>query len=363
MDTMTLLAMLVGGLFGLVVGADLMVRGAAKLALSWGISPLVVGLTIVSIGTSAPEIAVSVGGAFKGETEIAIGNVVGSNIFNVLGVLGLSALIIPLAVSVQIIRQEVPVMIGVSVLLIASTLDGRISTWDALLFLACAAGYIAFLVHQSRSSRDAENESLADVPMDSTWDRHWAVRVGLVIVGLILLVVGSNALVSGATDIAKSFGVSDLVIGLTIVAIGTSLPELATSAIAAWKGHGDLAIGNVVGSNIFNIILCLGASGLAAGSAGLPIAEQVLRVDLWFMLAVAMSCMPIFLGRTMSRAVGAGFLVTYAVYTVYLVLSSRDPEGAQALGSMLLGYVLPLVVVGLIVMMIRALVRGPQPTA
>lgn len=329
------------GLVALVVGAELLVRGSSRLALSFGVSPLVVGLTIVAFGTSAPEVAVSVGSALRGSTDVAIGNVVGSNIFNVLFILGASAVITPLAVHAQILKQEVPIMIGLSILLVVLAQDGVIGRTEGIVFLSLLAAYTVFLVVQSRRQA-AQNAELAEtVPKATGWDGHWAVQVLLVIAGLGLLVLGADLLVLAATSFAKSFGVSDVVIGLTIVAAGTSLPEVATSLMAAVRGQRDIAIGNVVGSNTFNIAGCLGATGVVAKD-GLPVGQGVLAFDLWVMLAVAVLCLPVFLtGRRIGRTEGVFFLLAYTAYTLWLVLDAKKHEGLEKLRWTLLYVALP----------------------
>ncbi|HET9693783.1 MAG TPA: calcium/sodium antiporter, partial [Steroidobacteraceae bacterium] len=270
--------MFLGGLAALVVGAEALVRGASRLALALGISPLVVGLTIVAFGTSSPEAAVSVGAVVNGSTDIAIGNVVGSNVFNVLVVLGLSALVVPLAVDSQIIRQEVPIMIGASLLLMVLVVDGRLGRLDAAVLLALLIGYTTFLVWQSRRETQAIKAEYAGGVTPSGTGAHWTVQVLLIVAGLVLLVLGSEWLVDASVAFARALGVSDLVIGLTIIAAGTSMPELATSLLAAVRGERDIAVGNVIGSNTFNILGCLGLSGLVARD-GLGIAPAVLNFD------------------------------------------------------------------------------------
>ena len=225
------------GLVALVIGAELLVRGASRLAVSFGVSPLVVGLTVVAFGTSAPEMAVSVGSALAGNADLAIGNVVGSNIANVLLILGISALITPLLVDEQIIRQEIPIMIGASALLVVMALDGRIGLLESIVLFALVIAYTVFLVIQSRrASKAVQDEFETGIPT-STWDSHWAVQVALIAVGLVMLVVGADWLVDAAVAFARAFGVSDLVIGLTVVAVGTSMPEIATSIVAAIRGQ------------------------------------------------------------------------------------------------------------------------------
>ena len=341
------------GLAALIAGAEILVRGASRLAVSWGVSPLVVGLTVVAFGTSAPEMAVSVGAALSGSADLAIGNVVGSNIANVLLILGLSALVAPLLVHEQIIRQEIPIMIGASLVVVAMALDGRIGRIEAALLFVLVIAYTVFLVVQSRrASQAAEDEFAAEIPT-SRWDRHWAVQVALVIGGLALLVLGADWLVGAAVAFAKVMGVSDLVIGLTVVAVGTSMPEIATSLIAAVRGQRDIAVGNVVGSNIFNLLAVLGAAGLVS-TGGLDVPNAARNFDLWVMLAVAFACLPILLtGREIARWEGAVFLGYYAAYVLYLVLAAQRHASLQAFSSVMLSYVIPLTAVTLLVSFMR----------
>jgi cation:H+ antiporter len=351
------------GLLALIGGAELLVRGASRLAVSFGISPLVVGLTIVALGTSAPEIAVSVGAALDGRTDIAIGNVVGSNIMNVLFILGLCALVTPLVVNVQTVRQEVPIMIGASLLLLVFALDGRVGFWESGALVALLLAYTVFLVLQSRrESQATRDEYLHEVVKASRWDAHWAMQLLLIAAGLALLVWGSQWLVAAASAFARAMGVSDLVIGLTIVAAGTSLPEVATSIMAALRKERDIAIGNVIGSNIFNLLGCVGLSGLVAAD-GLPIAAGLLNFDLWVMLAVAFACLPVFLtGREIARWEGGMLLAYYVVYVTYVVLGAQQHAVLPAFGAAMLSFVLPLTVVTLVVAMLRpARAAGERP--
>lgn len=332
------LFLFLAGLLALVVGSELLVRGASRLAALLGLSPLVIGLTVVSIGTSAPEIAVSVESAWRGVTDLTVGNVVGSNVFNVLAILGLSALFIPLSVHNQIIRQEMPILIGASGLLLFFGLDGQISPGEALFLLAGLISYLVFLVRQARQANQNSQASQVDHENigNSTKQANQASTPGflerpfgsasLVVVGLVLLVTGSQALVTASVAFAKILGVSDLVIGLTIVAAGTSLPELAASVAAAIKGERDMAVGNVVGSSIFNILGCLGLSGLVA-SGGLVIPNSVLVFDQWVMLAAFLACIPAFItGREIARWEGGIFLFYYFAYTGYLILASQSHQ-------------------------------------
>lgn len=344
------------GLTALVVGADVLVRGASKLALSIGISPLVVGLTIVALGTSAPEMAVSTGAVLKGQTDIAVGNVVGSNIFNILVVLGLSALITPLVVHLQIIRQELPIMVGAVVLLLVMGWDGQIAWYEAALFLVLTVLYTVFLIVQSRRETAAAAQYSEEIQAaePGAWDAKLPVQMGLIAAGLVLMVFGSDWLVSSAVFFARSFGVSELVIALTIVAAGTSMPEVATSVVAAIKGRRDIAVGNVVGSCIFNVLGCIGLSGVVAGTTGLVLAPSVMAFDMWVMLAVSVACLPVFLsGREIARWEGGVFLGYYVAYLTYLILVAQQHAALRLMEQVMMGVVVPLTVVALVASLIR----------
>jgi cation:H+ antiporter len=351
MDAMTF-ALFVAGLGLLVLGAEWLVRGASRLAAALGISPLVIGLTVVAYGTSSPEMAVSVKSALGGQPDLAVGNVVGSNVFNVLFILGASALITPLLVSSQLIRLDVPIMIGVSALTLLLAADGSISRLDAAVLFAGAVAYTIFQIRQSRKETAAIRDE---------YEREYApkrsstgVNLAFVAAGLALLVLGSRWLVNGAVAFAQAFGVSELVIGLTIVAAGTSLPEVATSILAAVRGERDIAVGNVVGSNIFNILAVLGLSGLAA-PAGLPVSSALVTFDIPVMIAVAVACLPIFAsGATIARWEGALFLFLYVAYTAYLVLAAQEHDALPAFSGVMQAFVLPLTALTLAVVGWRA---------
>ncbi len=358
--TWTVIALLILGLILLVVGAEMLVRGASRLATAVGISPLVVGLTVVAFGTSSPELAVSVQSAFSGQADLALGNVVGSNVFNVLFILGLSALITPLVVSQQLVRLDVPVMIGVSVLLLLLSLDGLIGRWEGGLLFAGIISYTWFLIRQSRRESAAAAALSADVVPDAGESMGGAgVRnVALVIVGLVLLVLGSGWLVDGAVELASSLGVSELVIGLTIVAAGTSLPEVATSVMASIRGERDIAVGNVVGSNIFNILAVLGLSALVAPE-GIEVGRSAMVFGIPVMTAVALACLPIFFsGYLIARWEGALFLGYYIAYTLYLVIQSTDHPLLPAYEIAMLFFVVPLTVITLVVVGLRTRTRA-----
>ena len=319
MELMTLL-LLVIGLVLLTFGADVLVKGASSLAGSLGISPLIIGLTVVAFGTSAPELSVSVSSAFKGSAEIAVGNVVGSNICNVLLILGLSAMAASLVVQKQLVRFDIPIMIYGSLLVLLMGIDGVISRIDGLLLFSGIVAYTVFLIKEARRQGVTVVGGADDIaPPQPLWK-----NIILLVVGLVMLVLGSQWLVDGAVEIAKYFGLSELVIGLTIVAVGTSLPELATSVMASLKGERDIAVGNILGSNIFNIGVVLGLSGMVAPD-GLPVAQSSLVVDIPVMILVAFACLPVFLANyTVTRSDGVAFLVCYVVYVLYVVLAAQQ---------------------------------------
>lgn len=343
MDPGTLLFLVLGFAF-LVGGAELVVRGSSRLAGAFGVHPLLVGLTLVSYGTSAPEVAVNVEAATRDAGGLALGNVAGSNIFNVLVVLGVSAVVAPLAVQRRLVRLDLPVLVGVSLLPLLLGLDHVLDPAEGALLLLLGLGYTSILVFLAlRGGEETSSPEAPVVPSD--------VRPGLAarVVDLLMtvggvggLVLGARWLVRAATAIARSAGVSELVIGLTLVAAATSLPELATSFVATLRGERDLAIGNVVGSNIFNVLIVLGAGAVASGG-GLDVPTAALTFDLPIVLAVALACLPVFFsGWTISRGEGAVFLLYYAIYVAYLFLDATGHESDDLLGAALLVFVVPL---------------------
>lgn len=335
----------IAGIVLLVSGAELLVRGSARLAAATGISPLVVGLTVVAFGTSSPELAVSVQASMAGEVDIAVGNVVGSNIFNVLLVLGLSAAIVPLVISSQLVRLEVPVMIAVSVVMLLMALDGMLSRTECAVLAAALVVYIVMQIVLSRRSAEPTND-------DTIVTGNAATNILLIVIGLGLLVLGSRWLVQAAVDIAQAFGVTQLVIGLTIVAAGTSMPELATSVIAGLRGQRDIAVGNIIGSNIFNILAVLGISGVLS-STGIPVSNAALTMDIPVMVAVAVLCLPVFSTYTITRWQGLLFLAYYGLYTGYLILDSADHEGLAEYRALIVTVVVPLTVVTVVAFSVR----------
>jgi cation:H+ antiporter len=364
---MVIALQLLGGLAVLTAGADLLVRGAAKLAAIARISPLVIGLTVVAYGTSTPELTVSAITALEGRTDIALGNVVGSNIFNVLFILGVSALIIPLQVHAQLLRFDVPLMIGASCLTWVLGFDGRIGLIDGAVLFAGIVAYTGWSVYASRRENGTVQQEFAsefglpERPASGSRARQSLMNLGLVLAGLALLVLGSKWFVDGASEVARLAGLTELVIGLTVVAAGTSLPEVATSVVAAIKGERDIAVGNVIGSNLFNILGVLGVSGLLSvlnGSGGLAVSETALRFDIPVMIAAAVGCLPIFLtGRTISRIEGAILLFYDFVYTAWLIFSAYGHPGLLTLKYAVLVFALPITAIVLLIDLWRH-VRG-----
>ncbi|WP_147652922.1 calcium/sodium antiporter [Vulcaniibacterium gelatinicum] len=353
--TLPAVVFLVLGLALLAAGAELLVRGAARLAARCGISPLVIGLTVVAFSTSSPELAVSVQSGLSGQADIAVGNIVGSNIFNVLVVLGLSALIAPLVVKQQLVRLDVPLMIGVSVLFWVMALDGRIGLFDGLLLTAGIVAYTVFAIRQSRlESPDVQAEYAQEFDGGaSAWIDRLPIQIVFIAAGLALLVLGATWLVDSAVAIAHALGVSEIVIGLTIVAAGTSLPELATSVVAALRGERDIAVGNVIGSSLFNLLAIAGIAALVT-PGGLDVATALVRFDLPVMIAAALACLPIFTtGHRIARWEGALFFSYYAVYVTYLILAATQHTALPAYSATMLGFVLPLTAVTLIVLLVR----------
>lgn len=344
---------LIVGLILLVVGAEVMVRGASRLAVSIGITPLVVGLTVVAFGTSSPEMAVSIRSALAGQPDIALGNVVGSNIFNVLFILGICAIILPLRVSFRLVRLDVPLMIGISLLLWVLALDGQIGLFDGLLLFGGVVSYTAFAIYEGRKEERARQTAANETAPARPTPVQLLLQLGMIVVGLVLLVIGSDWLVDGAIAIARVAGISELVIGLTIVAAGTSLPEAATSVVASLKGERDIAVGNVVGSNIFNILSILGLTSIIKPIA---VAPAALGFDIPVMIAVAVACLPIFFtGMEIARWEGMLFFGYYVAYTLFLILASTQHAALPLFSSVIALFVLPLTAVTLLVLGLRAL--------
>ena len=318
---------LVVGLILLVGGAEILIKGASKLAATVGISPLIIGLTVVAFGTSAPELAVSLNASLHGQADIALGNVVGSNICNILLILGISALIAPLVVAQQLVKLDVPIMIGVSALTLFFGLDGRINRSDGVILFLGGLAYTVFLLYQSQRETDVAVQAEYAKFGDRTRSlKEASSNGGLFLGGAIMLVTGSQLLVNSAVAIAEFLGASPLIVSLTVIAFGTSLPELATSVMASIRGERDIAVGNIIGSNIFNILVVLGLSS-AVSTTGVGIPQSAMSFDLPIMLAVAVMCLPIcFTGNEVSRREGLLLLLYYLLYIGYLVSHATDPD-------------------------------------
>lgn len=328
MDTFTLVRFVVGLLL-LLAGAEALVRGASSLARAVGISPLVVGLTVVAFGTSAPELAVTVQGAMAGAADVSLGNVLGSNVFNVLGVLGISALTAPLVVARQLVRLEVPLMIGATLAVAWLAGDGVLDRGDGALLFGAVLLYTTYAIWRSRAEARAAREAHADEATGEVPAKPWYIQILLILVGLALLVIGADWLVAGAVAVATWLGLSERVIALTLIAAGTSLPEVATSVMASFRGERDIAVGNAIGSNLFNLLTVLGISSLVS-PGGIAASGGALSFDLPMALAVATLCLPLFLrAYVVSRLEGALLLFYYAVYVTYLVLRASDHPATE----------------------------------
>jgi len=340
---MITLLLFVVGLLLLVFGADFLIKGAANLASRIGVSPLVIGLTVVAFGTSSPELAVSVKAALDGQAGIGLGNVIGSNIFNVLFILGIAAIILPLTVSVQLIRLDVPVMIVASGAVWWMAQDGKFGFVEGLALFLGLLAYTSYLFIKGRAEPKPETsvEVISPAPNRALW-----LDIAAIVGGLIMLVLGSTWLVEGAVTLARWLGLSEVVIGLTIVAVGTSLPEVVTSIAAAIKGQRDIAVGNVIGSNIFNLLGVLGISSMVAPE-GLLAPLSLMHLDLPVMCLVALMCLPIFFtDAVIDRSEGVLFLAGYVAYTAYLIMAAIGHPWLSLLGNAVFVFLLP---VGLLI--------------
>lgn len=341
---------LVAGLVLLVIGAEFLVRGASQVAAILQIPPLIIGLTIVAYGTSAPEMSVSIMSSFSEQgADIAIGNVVGSNICNILLVLGLSSVVAPLIVTKQIIRSDVPIMIGVSLLLLMFIVDGQLSRVDSVILFIGGVVYTLSLIYQSSKQGAEQDEFTEEYGFSGeVTPITWLKNIVFIIGGSSLLILGSRWLVNSAVTIAEYFQVSKLLIGLTIIALGTSLPELATSVIASLRGERDIAVGNVLGSNIFNILAVLGIAGIVSPN-GINVSPAVINFSAPVAIAVAFVCFPIFYsGKRIDRWEGSLFLFYYLAYNAYLILDALDHAFFPLYVKIMLIVVIPLTVIALI---------------
>lgn len=337
----------IAGLVALVGGAEILVRSVTRLATLLGISKLIIGLTVVAFGTSAPELAISIQAGINGETDIMLGNIIGSNISNTLLILGIAALIIPIKVNISIIKSDAPIMIGATLLVFMFALNGFISFWECLTLSILLLLYLLFLARQG--SPDLATPTKQPKNKVSTI----LVYVLICVAGFVLLVSGARWMIDSAIIFAESFGVSELVIGLTIVAIGTSLPEIVVVLVAALKKERDIAVGSIIGSNILNLLAVLGVSGLFIPGA-IPVQPVLIQFDLIVLIAASLLCIPIFYtGFRIARWEGGLFLFFYLAYLFYLYLSNTGHVWLEEFTYYMIYYILP--VAGLSLLIVTAL--------
>ncbi|MCI3947055.1 K+-dependent Na+/Ca+ exchanger related-protein [Pseudomonas syringae] len=331
---------MLSGLLLLLIGAELSVRSAVHLAAIFKVRPLIIGLTVVAMGTSAPQMAVSLQAAFSDNTDIAVGSVIGGNIFNVLVILGLCSLIIPLRVARQVVRVDIPLMIGACLLAIGLSWSGEFSQFDGALLLTGLLVCLIIIIRQGGHTPRHGNAATTEKPRTFT-------RMAMLVVGLLMLTAGGHLLVSASVVMAIHLGLSERIVGLTVIAIGTSLPALMTSLIAALRGERDIAVGNVIGSNLFNLLGVLGVTALVA-PVPLTISPNALVFDLPVMLGVSLLCVPLFYsGYRIDRIEGLLLLALYLTYGLHILAISTGMALASRLESGMLTFVLP--VLGLIV--------------
>ena len=312
------------GIVAVVAGAELVVRGGAKLAARLGISPLVIGLTVVAVGTSTPELAVGIDAALQGNGALAVGNIAGTSTFNILFILGLVALMKPLAIRSQTLRFDLPFMIVAALALFLMGIDGWLSTFEGIILLIGAIAFTFLTVRIARRESLAMREEFAreygDVPAAHS-KRSIALESAMLLVGLVVIVFGADWLVDGAVDLARMLGVTEGFIGLTVVAIGTSAPEIVTAIVATLRNERDIAVGNLLGSSVYNILLILGVTSIVP-IGDIPVTPELAFIDIPVMVLATLACIPVFLSnRTFSRIEGGIFVGAYVVYLSYLLLT------------------------------------------
>ncbi|MEX2603429.1 MAG: calcium/sodium antiporter [Gracilimonas sp.] len=314
----------VAGLALLIGGAELFLKSVDKFGIAWRVSPVIMGLTVVAFATGAPELAISLQAAIEGRPDLVLGNIIGSNISNILLILGITGLIAPLAITNRIIKRDVPMVIAASVLMYVLAMDGVLSPLDGVFILLALLAYSIYMYFQIKSDRkNNHREELSQAAIDILKNNpafFYTKYIFLLLVGLFMIVAGSRLMVHAAVTIAEILGVSELIIGLTIVSIGTSLPEVATSVSAARKKDYDTAIANVLGSNLYNILLTLGLTIVIAPGV-ISVSPDAIKFDMPVMIIVIIACLPLFWpGKQLGRIEAAGFLIYYAAYLAYLVL-------------------------------------------
>ncbi|MBC3195364.1 calcium/sodium antiporter [Pseudomonas poae] len=338
---------MVSGLLLLILGAEVLVRAAVRLAASLKVRPLIIGLTIVAFGSSAPQMTVSLQATLAGNTDIAVGSVIGSSIFNVLVTLGLAALIIPLRVSRQLVRLDIPVMIVAALLVFTLAANEELTPLDGLLLLVALLAYLGVLHYQTRHSRRPRT-------LDTVARAPWLSSVLRIFGGLLVLVLAGHLLLGAAVDVAGDLGLSERIVGLTLIGVGTSLPCLATSLIAALRGEREIAVGNVIGSNLFNLLGVLGLTALLAPTP-LSVSPNAVDFDLPVMLGVVVLCLPVFYsGYRVTRAEGLVMLGLYLAYGLHVMAFTTGMPLAGKLEHLMLYYVLPALVAFLLFSTLRA---------
>jgi cation:H+ antiporter len=346
---------ILGGFIVLGVGGEFLVRGATKLAALAGVSSLVIGLTVVAYGTSAPELIVTSYASLQGKADIAIGNVAGSNLFNVLLILGVCGTLAPLLTSRQLVRRDLPVMVGASLAFFLVCWDGVVQSWEGALLVAGAVAYSVHSIVVSRREQAAESRRLGVEPTPPATAAAWATSGGLVVLGLAALVLGGRLLVDGATAVARALGVSEAIIALTIVSAGTSLPEVAASVVATVRGERDIAIGNVVGSNTFNVLLILGTAGVVSHQ-GLSVSPAMLAFDIPLAVVVAIVAWALLATQLrLDRWEGGLLLGGYVAYVTYLVLVEIHSPALGPFVAVMAYAILPLAALAVTVSLILSL--------
>jgi cation:H+ antiporter len=348
---MTVLLFIIG-LVTLIGGAELFLKSVDKFGLAWSVSPVVMGLTVVAFATGAPELAISLQAAAEGKPDLVLGNILGSNIANILLILGIAGLVQPLNITNRIIKIDVPVVIGASALIYILALDGLLTLADGLIVFAALVAYSIFMYSQIKKDREAnKKKSSEDQPKlgEPVTTLFYGKYILLLLSGLVLIVMGSRWMVDAAVEIAGILGISELVIGLTIVSIGTSLPEVATSLSAVRKGDSDTAVANVMGSNLYNILLTLSLTIIVAPGA-LVVSPDAINFDFPFMIIVASACLPLFWpAKELNRTVAAGFIFYYLVYLSYLVLTSIGHSFANSMEWGMIWLVIPITLILIVV--------------
>ncbi len=313
------------GLLALVGGAELVVRGGSRVAARFGISPIVIGVTVVALGTSAPELAIGIGAALRGSGSLAVGNIAGTNVLNLLFILGLVALLRPVELRSQTLRLDLPMIVGAALLLWLLAADGRITRLDGAVLVLFGVVYTVLVVRLARrESAAVRAEFVAEYGVTKrqtgpVW--HLLRDAAWLVIGIAVIVVGANWLVEGATGIARTLGLSEAFIGLTVVAIGTSAPELATAIVATLRKEHDIAVGNLLGSSVYNILFILGVTALVP-AGGIAVERPLVVIDIPVMVAAAIACVPVFItGHRIRRIEGAAFVVAYLAYLAYLLIA------------------------------------------